>query len=605
LAISVAHFRRVGTEHSMSQATPVSESPSSAQPFETPAWARDFLDQHRSNTSRLFVLHGNVHDLFDQGDGKEFGSLSRFLATWMFAKFDVVLRYDLSHGLDVYSGSDGERRRKMIQKLEPVWGEFRTWPRDPDNVLKAIDVLITRIMLDEGSAKDLSLGIIFEYAQYLAPSSDLTRGGGPQAANLVQFLSWASNPYLKQEKVAICLLADPLAELNERLAGSAHVSTLAIPLPEKNDRGRFIHAHDSKDGQLGNNSAFEPDRLAELTSGLNLVSLDRLLSLSEQSGRKLDAAGLKSLKKNLIERQLRDLIEFVEPPLTMANFVGNDAVAERLKDDAKILAGGHLSAAPMGYLICGPVGTGKTFLAECFAGSVGIPCVKLRNFRSKYVGETESNLERILTVLRAMGPVVVVIDEADAALGNRQAEGDSGTSQRVFSQLASQMGDTKYRGKLIWMLMTSRPDLLPIDLKRQGRAEVHLPLFAPRTEDEVRTMFLAMAKKNKLNIEPGDLPEKLVDRSLSGADIESIVLAARRLAIVADRPEPTKDDLNKALSDFIPSAEGLQKEKQEIAAVLESTSLAFLPDRWRRIVVEPEGRAKLQRRMAEIDLLVM
>ena len=133
----------------------------------------------------------------------------------------------------------------------------------------------------------------------------------------------------------------------------------------------------------------------------------------------------------------------------------------------------------MGYLICGPVGTGKTFLAECFAGSVGIPCVKLRNFRSKYVGETEGNLEQVLTVLRAMGPVVVVIDEADAALGNREAGGDSGTSSRVFSMIASQMGDTRYRGKIVWMLLTSRPDLLPIDLKRQGRAEVHLPLFCP------------------------------------------------------------------------------------------------------------------------------
>ena len=100
--------------------------------------------------------------------------------------------------------------------------------------------------------------------------------------------------------------------------------------------------------------------------------------------------------------------------------MGNDAVKHRLVDDAALLAKGRLDAAPMGYLICGPVGTGKTYLAECFAGSVGIPCVKLRNFRSKYVGETEGNLEQILNVLRAMGPVVVVIDEADAALGNRE-----------------------------------------------------------------------------------------------------------------------------------------------------------------------------------------
>ena len=75
----------------------------------------------------------------------------------------------------------------------------------------------------------------------------------------------------------------------------------------------------------------------------------------------------------------------------------------------------------MGYLLCGPVGTGKSFLAQCVSGEIGVPCVMLKNFRSKYVGETEGNLERVLSVLRAMGPVVVVIDEADAALGQPRA----------------------------------------------------------------------------------------------------------------------------------------------------------------------------------------
>ena len=70
----------------------------------------------------------------------------------------------------------------------------------------------------------------------------------------------------------------------------------------------------------------------------------------------------------------------------------------------------------MGYLICGPVGTGKTFLAECYAGSIGIPCVTLKNFRSKYVGETEGNLQQVLAVLRSLGPVVV-----DHRRGRRRA----------------------------------------------------------------------------------------------------------------------------------------------------------------------------------------
>ena len=48
------------------------------------------------------------------------------------------------------------------------------------------------------------------------------------------------------------------------------------------------------------------------------------------------------------------------------------------------------------------------------------------------MGETEGNLEKVLNVLRSLGPVMVIIDEADAALGNRESGGDSGTSSRVF-----------------------------------------------------------------------------------------------------------------------------------------------------------------------------
>jgi SpoVK/Ycf46/Vps4 family AAA+-type ATPase len=230
--------------------------------------------------------------------------------------------------------------------------------------------------------------------------------------------------------------------------------------------------------------------------------------------------------------------------------------------------------------------------------------VKLRNFRSKYVGETEGNLEQILNVLRAMGPVVVVIDEADAALGNREAGGDSGTSSRVFSMIASQMGDTRYRGNLIWMLLTSRPDLLPIDLKRQGRAEVHLPLFSPRDDDEIEYMIKVMARKNKVSLAEAAVPPGLAGRGLSGADIESIVLAAKRAAVIEGRDGLSRHDLEAALNDFIPSAQGLEKEKQELAAVLECTSMSFLPDEWRSRVAKPDGRSQLQERMAVIRRMI-
>jgi len=452
--------------------------------------------------------------------------------------------------------------------------------------------------------KQISIGLIFDHAQFLLPSAELSQMAGAQGSRLVQLLSWAQNPYIKRRNIAVCLLCDHLSEFNERLVGSAHVASLEVPMPDVKTREEYVAWFDGRDGKLGDLTDFTPPQLAELTSGLNLVNLERLLSRAGQSGKKLDGNTLKKLKKDLIERQARGLVEFVEPSHSLRDFVGNDSVTRRLTDDSALLLKGRLDAAPMGYLICGSVGTGKTYLAECFAGSVGIPCVKLRNFRSKYVGETEGNLEQVLTILRAMGPVVVVVDEADAALGNREAQGDSGTSGRVFSMIASQMGDTRFRGKLLWMLLTSRPDLLPIDLKRQGRAEVHLPLFAPRNEDEIKTMIRVMVRKNKAKIADDALPDQLAGRGLSGADIESIVLLAKRRALIEGRESLSRDDLEFALGDFIPSAQGLEKEKQELAAVLECTSLAFLSDGWRARISLPDGRAKLQERMAEIRHLI-
>ena len=158
---------------------------------------------------------------------------------------------------------------------------------------------------------------------------------------------------------------------------------------------------------------------------------------------------------------------------------GHEAAKKKLRDAAAALRAGRFDVLPMGYVICGPVGTGKTFLTTCFAGEVGIPAVMLKNFRSMWQGVTEANLERVLTLLKAMSPIAVMVDEADAQLGDRSNSGDSGVSSRVFAQIAQFMGNTELRGKVIWFLLTCRPDLLPVDLKRQGRAEEHLALFYP------------------------------------------------------------------------------------------------------------------------------
>jgi ATP-dependent 26S proteasome regulatory subunit len=569
-----------------------------------PRWAAELADLYYSGTTCVFVLHGNVHDLVRLPNGGEhrYCSLSEFLATQVFGRWDIVLGYDLSRGLRPLTGQDSERLRAMSQFLVGRWGEPLSWPRDPEKLLLGLDTFIERNLLEE-DANRKSVALVFEYAQYLIPTSDLGSLAQGHAARLVRFLSWAQNPLIKRVNTAFVLITDKLVELNERLVQSPHVATIEIPLPDREEREQFLPV--AADGQeIAKLADFTSDQLAEISNGLSLTSLHVVLAQAARTGKRLDSARFRALKKSMIERQCQGLVEIIEPKHTLEMVVGLDAAKARLQQDAVWIGEGRLESAPMGYLVCGPVGTGKSFLAECYAGSIGIPCLVLRNFRSKYVGETEGNLEQVLGVLRSLGPVVVIVDEADAALGNRQASGDSGTSARVFSMIASQMGNTRYRGQIIWMLLTSRPDLLPIDLKRQGRAEVHIPLFYPHRPEDIQKMLRVMAKKNKLNVPDDAIPQVDPARRLSGADLESIVLASRRVALAAGREAVTRADLERALAEFIPSAQGLEKELQEIAAVLECTEKSFLPPEWQEKIAKPNGRTHLQERMVAIRQLI-
>jgi SpoVK/Ycf46/Vps4 family AAA+-type ATPase len=218
------------------------------------------------------------------------------------------------------------------------------------------------------------------------------------------------------------------------------------------------------------------------------------------------------------------------------------------------------------------------------------------------VGETEGNLEKILKVLRVMGPVAVIIDEADAMLGDRQSGSDSGTSSRVFGQFATQMGNTDYRGKIIWFLLTCRPDLLPIDIKRQGRCEVHIPLFYPATEQECREMFVVMGKKNKIDIDEQEVPSMPAGLTLSGADIEGIANRAKRLSLLDGSGQVSREHLQKAVGDFIPSAQSDEKQLQILAAVLESTDVNYLPDHLRQEVLSVAGRSEMLSRFKRLQL---
>src|SRR5207302_1574911 len=124
-----------------------------------------------------------------------------------------------------------------------------------------------------------------------------------------------------------------------------------------------------------------------------------------------------------------------------------------------------------------------------------VPVIMLKNFRDMWYGKTEANLERIFRMLRALSPCFVFIDEADQTLGKREASSnDGGLSGRIYSAFAQEMADPETQGKILWVLATSRPDLVTIDLKRPGRMDVKFALMPTASPEETAKLILALMK---------------------------------------------------------------------------------------------------------------
>ncbi len=578
-------------------------APSAGLPGWFPSWARQLGDLYFSGTTSVFVLTGNVFDVLplDGVGSPRYGGLTRFLAECVFGRWDLVLHYNLGRGLRAYAGSDEDRLREMVTRAHAHVPALSALPNEPGSVFQALDRFVRNTIM-AAEEKRPSTAVVIEHASYLFPAGEPGRLAMSSAQMLVTVLNWASSPHVKHLNLAFVLMDQQRAHFSDRLVGSPHVAHLDVPLPDESARERYIRTAVAE-RDLAAFSDYGAPELARLTAGVSCTDLSVLLRPSGQRGERLDAAVFQALKKRLLEKQGQGLLEFVEPRWKLDTVVGHGAAKLRLREDAQLLARGLLDSLPMGYLLCGPVGTGKSFLAQCMAGEIGIPCVILKNFRSKYVGETEGNLERVLSVLRAMGPVMVIVDEADAALGDREQSGDSGTSSRVFAMIASQMGDTRFRGRILWMLITARPDLLPIDIKRQGRAEVHIPLFYPTSEDEVKELFEVLARKLGTSLDPSHIPSIPQVGLLSGADVEGMVGRAWRRSILDGADHVTEKALVAVVSEFMPSMEGLEKELQEAAAIIECTDRQFLPKAMVERLKKFGGRGGIQERLNELKRL--
>lgn len=253
----------------------------------------------------------------------------------------------------------------------------------------------------------------------------------------------------------------------------------------------------------------------------------------------------------------------------------------------------------MGVILMGPPGTGKSYLAECFARECGLLCVRFKPLREMYVGQSERNQERAFAAIRALSPVVVMVDESDQQQSSRDSNsGDSGVTERMRAQAYEFWGDQSLRGKVLRIDLTNRVDLIDSAMRRSGRTDVKIPILMPDLESR-KQILQVLVKKHRFKTDFTDFimyAEKT--EWFSGSDLELVLTTAYRFASLEANYDGDvivkKEHMDRALEDFIPTSRDQEAiDRMTLIALNECRSKRLLPptaDQIRQAILQRQGQ---------------
>ncbi len=568
-----------------------------------PPWVQEMREIFRAGTISQFLVSGNVFDLVPwRGEsGLKYLPLKEFLAQVLFGSFDVVLYYSRGAGLKPLKGQEEfHRYLKILDEWTQTTFTSGRLPREASQALEMMDSFLrysqTRTVVEKGQVvrAPLRTAVLIDFVQYIVPQADPAHMNDRSTETLIRLLDWASDPGMLGAQLATVLLTENLAGLSRSLVENPYSAKVQIPLPSESDCLEYLEFLKGQFPDLESACELPLASMAGKLVGLTRVNILHMVALAVRNQRPISVKYLADLKKELIEKECYGLLEFVEARRTLQDVAGLAEAKAWLRQDALLIREGKLRSVPMGYLMTGRIGTGKTWLTNCFAGEVGVPFVVFKNFRDKWMGATEGNLEKIFQVLRALGQVIVFVDEADQMTGKRGGGDESGVSGRIYAMLAAEMSNTANRGRIIWVFATSRPDLVEVDLKRPGRLDVHIPLFPPQSDAERQELFVAMARK--VGLPPEELPELPPGLDVGGNEMEAVMVRAQRqFDLQAQAERSLKEVLAEVVSQYRPVPHRRNLEYMDLVAVKECTDEAFLPECHRHL--EP---AELDRRLDEL-----
>ena len=605
-----------------------------------------------SGTSRSLVLSGNIHDLFfiREKDDSDYIPLVPFLThSWDIDGF-ILIVYELNGPIRFAQETEREKVKQAFNQwrgatetdldikarggtpsstqagrsqstslgsldavTEPADASFTQYMNDaigsPTLALELLRqfCLLSRSTNAQGE-KLLSekLIILIEAADMLLPEGEIRSLSLPDRHRVSIVQDWISDSNFMNGNDTVIFITESPSLLNSRIIRLPQVVTVEIPAPGMSERQHFVSWFNNTPKLVEKplNLWGTQVQLAMLTAGLSIQALRQLLLSVCYAGERLQPEAVIEKVSEFIQAQLgEDVVEFKKPAHSLKDIVGNQKLVEFLKTQLipRITSTGPDALA--GMSVCGPIGSGKTFIFEGLAGELDIPVLVLKNIRSMWFGQTDVIFERLRRLLMALVKVLIFVDEADTQFGGVGQDAHS-TERRLTGKIQAMMSDPQLRGNITWLLMTARIYNLSPDLRREGRVgDMVVPVLDPSGEDREAFLRWTIAK-----VLSGSLPDEAVEQLLkvtegySAASFASLRSDLEAASILKEDSQATGE---LALNEIIAVAEdrilpniGPIRQYQTLQALLNCTRKSLLPGDY-----SPEIRESWVKQIAQLEAI--
>ena len=562
-----------------------------------------------SGQSRSVVLGGNIHDLFplERDDGLEYVTVVDLLTSMWDLSDWIIVVYEING--PIRFADDDDRL-----KVKEAWLRWRTGldadslavkkmlapskvRGDLDAIGKAFDTNLNSAIGKPTLALELlrqmclcsrtevkgapllreNLIVIIEGADMLIPEGEISHLSDADRHRVGVCQDWFSDPGFVAGEDAVIMVAESRGMLNHRVARLPQIVDVSIPAPDEDDRAKFIEWFTSRDEGKGLKMWGTAAELARASAGLSVQALMQMLKAVLHEGRTLTMTDVVAKVEEHIKTELgEDMVEFKKPGHSLADVVGYDRLKEFLRKELMPRLQSTGGDALPGAAVCGPIGSGKTYIFEAVAGELGTVVLILKNIRSQWFGQTDVLFERLRRVLEALSKVLIFIDEADTQLGGVGKDAHP-TERRLTGKIQAMMSDPALRGRVAWLLMTARIHLLSPDIRRPGRVgDLIIPILDPSEED--RKQFIRWMVAPALGEDLATEQMRGLDEATEGFSAATFASLRGELKAKAARAKMRYEDVLATVRDRMQPAIGLTRRYQALQALTNCTRRSLLPD---------------------------